>query len=229
MAQFALKLPFGQPGDRRARFARRKFPNCAATNAAAHVQRPAHPILGGVRGIGVQLQERLHGGASSRFNQTKETYMLSRRTALAAAAFGAPAAFGLLRPALAESGACATDQSAANATLLERYVAAVNGNDAALRRQVFAEPYIQHGGIKGLRDIFPDLHLTVEDRIFGGDKIVARNTWTGTHRGAFLGIEPTGKQVTINTIDIWRVEGGKLAEHWDVIDIAGLQKQLRGE
>jgi hypothetical protein len=91
-----------------------------------------------------------------------------------------------------------------------------------------AEPYIQHGGIKGLRNIFPDLHLTVEDRIFGGDKIVARNTWTATHRGAFLGIEPTGKHVTFTTIDIWRVVGGKLAEHWDVIDIAGLQKQLGG-
>jgi len=104
----------------------------------------------------------------------------------------------------------------------------VNGNDAAALREIFAEPYIQHGGIKGLRNIFQDVHLTVEDRIFGGNKIVARNTWTGTHRGAFLGIEPTGKQVTINTIDIWRVAGGKFAEHWDVIDIAGLQKQLRG-
>jgi predicted ester cyclase len=154
--------------------------------------------------------------------------MLNRRTVFAATAFAVPATFALLRPALADTGACATDKSAANAALLERYVAAVNGNDAALRRQVFAEPYIQHGGIKALRDIFPDINLTVEDRIFGGDKIVARNTWTGTHRGAFLGIEPTGKQVTINTIDIWRVEGDKLAEHWDVIDIAGLQKQLRG-
>ena len=154
--------------------------------------------------------------------------MLNRRTVFAAAAFAAPATFALLRPASADAGACATDQSAANATLLERYVAAVNDNDAALRRQIFAEPYIQHGGIKGLRDIFPDLHLTVEDRIFGGNKIVARNTWTGTHRGAFLDVEPTGRQVTINTIDIWRVEGDKLAEHWDVIDIAGLQKQLLG-
>jgi predicted ester cyclase len=154
--------------------------------------------------------------------------MLNRRTVFAAAAFAAPATFALLRPALADSGACATDQSVANAALFERYVAAVNDNDDALRRQVFAEPYIQHGGIKGLRDIFPDLHLTVEDRIFGGNKIVARDTWTGTHRGAFLGIEPTGRQVTINTIDIWRVAGDKLAEHWDIIDTAGLQKQLRG-
>lgn len=154
--------------------------------------------------------------------------MPSRRTAFAAAAFGVPAAFALWRYALADDGACATNQSATNATLLERYVAAVNGNDDALRREIFAEPYIQHGGIKGLRNIFPDLHLTVEDRIFGGDRVVARNTWTGTHRGAFLGIEPTGKQVTFNTIDIWRVERGKFAEHWDVIDLAGLQKQLSG-
>jgi predicted ester cyclase len=155
--------------------------------------------------------------------------MLNCRTVLAAAALAAPASFAPLGgPVLAGANACATDQSAANAALLERYAAAVNGNDAALLREVFAEPYLQHGGIKGLRNVFPDLHLTVEDRIFGGDKIVARNTWTGTHRGAFLGIEPTGKQVTINTIDIWRVERGKLAEHWDVIDIAGLEKQLHG-
>jgi predicted ester cyclase len=154
--------------------------------------------------------------------------MLSRRTALTAAALGAPVTLAVLRPALAEAAACADDQSAANAAVLERYVAAVNGTDAAARRDIFAEPYIQHGGIKGLRNIFPDIHLTVEDRIFGGDKVVARNTWTGTHRGAFLGIEPTGKQVTINTIDIWRVKDGKFAEHWDVIDIAGLEKQLRG-
>ena len=85
--------------------------------------------------------------------------MLSRRTAFAAAAFGAPATFGLLRPALADAGACTTDQSVANAALFERYVAAVNDNDDSLRRQVFAEPYIQHGGIKGLRNIFPDLHF----------------------------------------------------------------------
>jgi predicted ester cyclase len=155
--------------------------------------------------------------------------MLNRRTVLAAAALAAPASFAPLGgPALADASACATDQSATNAALLERYAAAVNGNDAALLREVFAETYLQHGGIKGLRNVFPDLHLTVEDRIFGGDKMVARNTWTGTHRGAFLGIEPTGKQVTINTIDIWRVERGELAEHWDVIDIAGLEKQPHG-
>jgi SnoaL-like polyketide cyclase len=113
----------------------------------------------------------------------RRVYVLSRRTAFAAAAFGAPATFAL-RPILAaEAGACGNDQSAANAILLARYIAAVNGTDSAARREIFAEPYIQHGGIKGLRDIFPDIHVSVEDRVFGGDKVVARNTWTGIHRG----------------------------------------------
>jgi predicted ester cyclase len=60
-----------------------------------------------------------------------------------------------------------------------------------------------------------------------GDRIVARNTGSGTHRGAFLGIAPTGKQITIRTIDIWRVASDKLPKHWDVIDLGALEKQLR--
>jgi predicted ester cyclase len=115
-----------------------------------------------------------------------------------------------------------------NAALLDRYVDAVNANDRGTLAQLFAAQYVQHGGIKGIRDALPDLRLVVHDRIFGADKIVARNTWSGTHQGALLGIAPTGKSVTIGTIDIWRVADGRLAEHWDVIDIAGLERQLRG-
>ena len=106
-------------------------------------------------------------------------------------------------------------------------MAAVNAGDIAALQALFAKPYAQHGGLKGAREAFPDWRVTVEDRILAGDKIVARNTWSGTHRGAFLGAAPTGKQITIRTIDIWRVQGGQLAEHWDVIDIGALEKQLR--
>jgi hypothetical protein len=136
--------------------------------------------------------------------------MLDRRALLVTAAVTSSAAT-CAQSALAQTSGCQNDQVAANAALFDRYVTAVNSADGAGARGLFADPYVQHGGIKGLRDIFPDIHLTVEDRIFGGDKVVARNTWTGTHRGTFLGVEPTGKQVTINTIDIWRVEGGKFA------------------
>jgi predicted ester cyclase len=164
--------------------------------------------------------------------------MPTRRTMLGAIALTAPSLMGptLIGPTLigsagmarADPAACANDQTAASAALLDRYVAAVNSNDAAARRQIVAADYIQHGGIKGFREAPPDLHLTVDDRIFGGDKIVARNRWTGTHRGPLLGIAPTGRTITINTIDIWRVADGKLVEHWDAIDIAGVEKQLRG-
>jgi predicted ester cyclase len=143
--------------------------------------------------------------------------MLDRRALLMSAAIAGPTLTAM--KANAQSVACAPDNVAANAALLDRYVAAVNAGDPAALRALFAQPYTQHG--------FPDLRVTIEDRIFGGDKIVARNTWSGTHRGAFLGVAPTGKQIAIRTIDIWRVDGDKLAEHWDVIDLGALEKQLR--
>jgi predicted ester cyclase len=165
--------------------------------------------------------------------------MLNRRTVFAAAALAVPATFALWRPARADAGACATDQSAANAALLERYVAAANAHDTSSFASIFTDTYLQRSGrsppglaaqIENARRLFtalPDLHLAIEDRIFGGDKIVARCTYTGTQNGKFLGVEPTGKQIKFGTIDIWRVEGDKLAEHWDQVDLAGILKQLR--
>ena len=151
--------------------------------------------------------------------------MLNRRALLILTAIATPA----LLPTKVSSQqlGCSPESIAANAALLDRYVAAVNAGDTAALQALFARPYAQHGGLKGGREAFPDLRVTIEDRILTGDKIVARNTWSGTHRGAFLGIAPTGRQITIRTIDIWRVQGDKLAEHWDVIDIGALEKQLR--
>jgi predicted ester cyclase len=60
---------------------------------------------------------------------------------------------------------------------------------------------------------FPDLHATIEDQIAEGDAVVTRGTWRGTHQGTFMGIPPTGKQVTISGIMIQRYAQGKLVEH----------------
>jgi steroid delta-isomerase-like uncharacterized protein len=76
------------------------------------------------------------------------------------------------------------------------------------------------------RGAFPDLHYTVEDQVAEGDKVVTRNTWRGTHQGAFLGIPPTGKQVVVTGIDITRWAGGKAVEHWANQDTLGLMQQL---
>jgi steroid delta-isomerase-like uncharacterized protein len=73
---------------------------------------------------------------------------------------------------------------------------------------------------------FPDLHITVEDLIAEGDKVVARWTLHGTHEGASLGMPPTGKQVTMPGISVVRLEGGKSAEQWVIHDQLGMLQQL---
>lgn len=76
------------------------------------------------------------------------------------------------------------------------------------------------------RTAFPDAHLTIEDMIAEGDKVVVRWTVRGTHKGDLRGLAPTGKQVTVTGIDIHRIVGGKIVEtggNWDTI---GMLQQL---
>jgi steroid delta-isomerase-like uncharacterized protein len=73
---------------------------------------------------------------------------------------------------------------------------------------------------------FPDLQVTIQDILADGDKVVAREQWTGTHQGEFMGMPATGKQVAFNVIDIVRFAEGKLVEHWAVSDTLALLTQL---
>jgi len=74
--------------------------------------------------------------------------------------------------------------------------------------------------------VYPDLHLTVDDVIAEGDKVVARNTVTGTHQGEFMGVGPTGKSVTYNEIFIFRFADGRVVETWGVVDVYAQMKQI---
>jgi steroid delta-isomerase-like uncharacterized protein len=73
---------------------------------------------------------------------------------------------------------------------------------------------------------FPDGRNTSDALLAEGDKVVQRWTYRGTHQGAFQGIPPTGGQVTLTGISIWRVEGGKIVESWHELDNLGLMQQL---
>lgn len=77
-----------------------------------------------------------------------------------------------------------------------------------------------------MRSAFPDFHYTVEDEIAEGDRVVHRWTARGTHEGEFQGMPPTGKQVTITGISVYRVANGKLVEGWTDADMLGLLQQL---
>jgi predicted ester cyclase len=167
-----------------------------------------------------------------------EAAMMNRREVLALGILGGTA---LLAQAAHAAGDCAADSAALGGALLDKYVAAVNAHDTGAFPQIFAESYIQNSGrspsglaaqIENVRRILasmPDVQMRVEDRIIAGDRVVARNSFLATHTQPLQGIAPTGRRFALRTIDIWRVENGKFAEHWDLVDAAGLQKQLRGE
>jgi steroid delta-isomerase-like uncharacterized protein len=74
--------------------------------------------------------------------------------------------------------------------------------------------------------VFPDLHVTIEDLIEEGDKVVSRNTVTGTHLGDYMGHPPTGKPVTYSEIFVFRFAGGRIAETWGVVDVFSQMRQL---
>jgi steroid delta-isomerase-like uncharacterized protein len=73
---------------------------------------------------------------------------------------------------------------------------------------------------------FPDLHLTINDEIYAGDKVVHRWTLKGTHAHEFMGIPATGKSVEFTGMTIVRMKDGKLAERWSNIDMMRLLQEL---
>ena len=77
-----------------------------------------------------------------------------------------------------------------------------------------------------IRRGFPDIHVTIEDIIAEGDRVVVRNTWRGTHQVEFNGMPATGRCVEISGIVIWRIVDGMVAERWATIDTLTLLRQL---
>ena len=73
---------------------------------------------------------------------------------------------------------------------------------------------------------FPDWHWEIRNLVVDGDYIAVHFTVTGTHRGAFQGIEATGGRVTISEFTFYRLEDGKFAEVWDLADMDAVMRQI---
>ena len=73
---------------------------------------------------------------------------------------------------------------------------------------------------------FPDCHISREDVIAEGDRVVTRFTFSGTHEGEFMGVPATGRQFSITAIAIARIADGKLVEWWENADVMSLMQQL---
>jgi predicted ester cyclase len=112
--------------------------------------------------------------------------------------------------------------------------------DLSLVPELIAPNYVYHGSggqeVKGLegfkqmvtmfRTAFPDLHGSIEYMIAEGDMLAVRLIFTGTHKGEFMGIAPTGKKVTITDHAFMRFEGGKEVEVWGILDMLSIYQQL---
>jgi len=75
--------------------------------------------------------------------------------------------------------------------------------------------------VLGVRQTYPDLHLTIEQQIAEGEWVVSRVTMRGTHRGEWMGIEPTGEPVEITAVNIDRVVDGRILEHGGAANLLG--------
>ncbi len=116
----------------------------------------------------------------------------------------------------------------------------VNKGELAVIDELCAANFVDHSAPPGVapdregykqffamtHSAFPDFHSTLEDMFAEGDKVVQRFTARGTHKGEFMGIPPSGKQVTITGIAIHRITGGKIVEDWVNMDMLGMMQQL---
>jgi steroid delta-isomerase-like uncharacterized protein len=80
--------------------------------------------------------------------------------------------------------------------------------------------------VRALHRAFADQEHTIHDQIAEGDRVVERWTMTGTHTGEWFGIAPTNRRISIQGIDISRLQDGRLVEHWTQIDALGMFEQL---
>jgi predicted ester cyclase len=121
-----------------------------------------------------------------------------------------------------------------NKQLVRRYYEeVVNTGDVSRIEAFISDEYVEvHGTtryelgisgarehIRGVRETYPDLCLTIERQIAEGEWVATLATMRGTHRGVWLGMSPTNKAVQITTVNLDRVSGGRIVEHGGAADL----------
>jgi steroid delta-isomerase-like uncharacterized protein len=127
-----------------------------------------------------------------------------------------------------------------NETLVRRFFEEFcNERRGEVANELIADDFVSHGpqappaeGPDGVRErvgVYQDAldgHWNVEEIYSAGDRVVARWTGTGTHRGELMGVEPTGQSISVDAISLFRILNGKIAEEWTVWDALGLLQQV---
>ena len=107
--------------------------------------------------------------------------------------------------------------------------------------ELLAPEYVNHtlatpdlpSGPEGVKEVVsmfrsgvPDLKVVAEDMIAEGDRVATRYALEGTHGGYLFGVAPTGRHLTIKSMTVERLSGGKIVEHWRVTDELDMMRQL---
>lgn len=79
-----------------------------------------------------------------------------------------------------------------------------------------------------MREAFPDFHAEIHWQLLDDDRVTTYKTYHGTHLGTFLGVPATGRAIHFETVDVMRVQGGKITDHWGVGNLLSLMQQIGG-
>jgi predicted ester cyclase len=132
-------------------------------------------------------------------------------------------------------------ETAENRQVVEVINAVLSGEKSiAALDTVIADDFHDHAAFPGQRpgragftDAVEKLRAAFDQKVRSlhtaaeGELVIDHWVSEGVHRGAFFGIEPTGKNVRIEGFSVWRIEDGRAAEAWGLVDIAGLMRQLK--
>jgi len=115
------------------------------------------------------------------------------------------------------------------------------GGDKVVLRETISPRLVNHtpmsepprGGVEEVEEIFDRFHaafagfaVEVAHQVAEGDTVMTHKWFSGTHTGEFLGIPPTGRPVRFAVMDVVRLEGGQIVEHWGLVDQPALLRQL---
>jgi steroid delta-isomerase-like uncharacterized protein len=79
---------------------------------------------------------------------------------------------------------------------------------------------------QAMRTAFPDFHAVIHWQTADGGRVTTYKTYYGTHDGPFLKIQPTGRKINFETVDVMQVQNGQITDHWGVANLLSLMQQL---
>jgi predicted ester cyclase len=152
---------------------------------------------------------------------------------------------GLFAGAALSSGGLLAEESAAD--IPKRFAAALNAGDMQAFAALFSDDYVNHqvsaaappqAGVAAKQatvsffahrvEALGGFKVGVEASLAQGDLCAASFSYEGVHQAVYYGVAPTGRKLRFTSCDIFKIVGGRIAEHWGMGDIAGVLAQLKG-